>query len=105
MSLKTILISWCEIVWNEQLFLTVIFAGYKKRPEVKYYFHRGNKENNFEIITRDENNGVFAYIRNRNRIKGPRIFYLEFRGDVVDNGTLASRFVHRMYVFVSRYDF
>lgn len=83
----------------------IVTYGYKKRPEVKYYFHRGNKENNFEIITRDENNGVFAYIRNRNRIKGPRIFYLEFRGDVVDNGTLASRFVHRMYVFVSRYDF
>jgi len=74
---------------------------------VKYYFHRGNEDNHFEIITQDENNGVFAFIRNKDRIKGPKIFFLEFRGDVIDteSGDLASRFVHRMYVFVSRYEF
>lgn len=85
----------------------LIVTGYRKRPQVKYYFHRGNDEGNFEIVTQDESNGVFAYIRNKNRIKGPKIFYLEFRGDVIDTQSddLASRFVHRMYVFVSRYDF
>lgn len=86
---------------------TIVLSGYRKRPQVKYYFHRGNEDNHFEIITQDENNGVFAFIRNKDRIKGPKIFFLEFRGDVIDteSGDLASRFVHRMYVFVSRYEF
>lgn len=85
----------------------IVTYGYRKRPKVNYYFHRGNVEDNFEIITQDEDNGVFAYIQNKDRIKGPKIFYLEFRGDVIDSETeqLASRFVHQMYVFVSRYDF
>ena len=86
-------------------------AGYKKTPEIKYYFQPRNRNDthptNFEIITQNETSGVFAYIRNRNRIPGPKIFFLEFRGDVHDSqtGDLVSRFVHNMYVFVSRYNF
>lgn len=87
-------------------FLFVI-TGYRRTPNITFYFHRGNEEDNFDIDTNGENNGVIAYIKSKNRIKGPKIFFLEFRGDVVDSktGDLASRFVHRMYVFVSRYDF
>ncbi|KAJ7372057.1 Complement Clr-like EGF-like [Desmophyllum pertusum] len=89
----------------------IVTYGYKKTPEIKYYFQPRNRNDthptNFEIITQNETSGVFAYIRNRNRIPGPKIFFLEFRGDVHDSqtGDLVSRFVHNMYVFVSRYNF
>lgn len=85
----------------------IVTYRYKTAPMIKYYFHRGNAEGNFEIITQEESNGVFAYIRSKRKIKGPKIIYLEFFGDVThaESNDLASRFVNRMYVFVSRHEF
>ncbi|XP_020618875.1 fibulin-1-like [Orbicella faveolata] len=85
----------------------IVTYGYRTTPNITFYFHRGNEEGYFEIDTKGESNGVIAYIKSKKRIEGPKIFLLEFRGDVTDfeTGDLASRFVHRMFVFVSRYDF
>lgn len=84
-----------------------VTAGYRKSPNITFYFHRGNEENYFEIKTQEESKAVVAYVRNKRRIKGPKIFLMELRGDVVDvdSGDLISRFVNRMFMFVSRYEF
>jgi len=89
------------------LFVLFFATGYRNTPNITFYFHRGNEEGYFEIDTNNERSGVIAYIKSKKRIEGPKIFLMEFRGDVIDSesGDLASRFVHRMYVFVSRYDF
>lgn len=85
----------------------VVAYRYKTAPEIRYYFKRGNTENFFEIITQRKSDGIYASIRNKRKIKGPKIMSLEFYGDVIhsETGDLASRFVNRIYVFVSRNEF
>lgn len=84
-----------------------VTAGYRKSPNITFYFHRGNEEDYFEIETQEESKAVVAHVRNKRRIKGPKIFLMELRGDVVDvdSGDLISRFVNRIFMFVSRYEF
>lgn len=85
----------------------IVAYRYKTAPEIRYYFKRGNTENFFEIITQRKSDGIYASIRNKRKIKGPKIMSLEFYGDVIhsETGDLASRFVNRIYVFVSRNEF
>ncbi|XP_028397818.1 fibrillin-1-like [Dendronephthya gigantea] len=77
-------------------------TGYRTKPRIKFSISRGNDGNVFEIINHSYGK---SFVRNSKVLRGPKDFFLEYRGEVIYQGQVTATFITNLNVYVSQYDF